>query len=188
MAGNNPVSQKELIVQIILKALGQRHDPTIPVKLTQADHSAVKQSVLNGILDGSIPCSKGKQNRTELNYFVNSIISEWLRKDKRLNGNKKYKAKPDPQSVYEPFAEENFKDDPVLEALINIRKSYYDESHKGRFGGKPKLPNYEKIAKINFHIKKRIQDLALEKYSVNIHSLPVELIEALDLINDKTAA
>ena len=186
MRTKDPNSQKEQIVQIILSVVGNKYDPSVSVSLSEPEISQVKKLVLEGILSGKIPYSK-RDNRIPAVY-VTTIVREWLRKDKRLNGNKKHKPKPDPQTIYEPFALENFSEDQSLQSLLKLRKAYYDIARRKHPWDKPKKLNSNAIVQIDKQIKLHIQKLVCQKYSINLNVLPEELLRALDLIKDDQAA
>jgi hypothetical protein len=97
---------------------------------------------------GELPDDKG------LNSYCSGLLSNWLRKDSRLNGGVKYEAK-NPGS-------RTGSSDPQIKALRALIKTQSDPS---------------KIAEIQSFIDKRLAEIApaTKQVSVNVEDLPAEL-------------
>jgi hypothetical protein len=63
------------------------------VELTKEERSAVQSSLISGFQSGSIAYQGDATDATKLSSYVSGLVSNWLRKDKRLNGNVSYVAK-----------------------------------------------------------------------------------------------
>jgi hypothetical protein len=63
------------------------------VELTKEERSAVQASLIAGFQSGSIQFTGDATDTTKLTSYVSGLVSNWLRKDKRLNGNVAYVAK-----------------------------------------------------------------------------------------------
>ena len=97
--------------------------------------------------DGEVPADK------ELRNYCSGLLSNWLRKDPRLNGNTKYEAK-NPGS-------RTGSSDPQIKALRALIKTQTDPS---------------KIAEIESFIEKRMAEIKPSKQvTVNVDDLPAEL-------------
>ena len=60
------------------------------VSLTKDQKAEVKAILVSGFENGEIELNSKQE---DLGKYVNGLINNWLRKDKRLNGNVEYKAK-----------------------------------------------------------------------------------------------
>lgn len=97
--------------------------------------------------DGELPDDKG------LNNYCSGLLSNWLRKDSRLNGGTKYEAK-NPGS-------RTGSSDPQVKALRALIKTQTDPS---------------KIAEIQSFIDKRLAEIKpVTQVTVNVDDLPMEL-------------
>jgi hypothetical protein len=107
-----------------------------------------------GFEDGSIECTQ-KYPAPELKIYVSGLISNWLRKDKRLNGGVKYEAK-------NPGSRAHCKDE-MLAELRKLRTVVQDETI---------------LAEIEGHIAARTTELTaakMKKTTIDFDKIPAEL-------------
>ena len=63
------------------------------VELTKEERGVVQASLIAGLQSGNIAYQGDATDVTKLTSYVSGLVSNWLRKDKRLNGNISYVAK-----------------------------------------------------------------------------------------------
>lgn len=63
------------------------------VDLTKEERSAVQSALLKGFQAGSISYTGDLKDTTKLTAYISGLVSNWLRKDRRLNGGVQYVAK-----------------------------------------------------------------------------------------------
>ena len=85
----NKMTQKEAVFQAVTNVVGVQDGAYQPTKEQRA---SVNQILFEGFRSGSIECET-EYTDSELKGYVSGLQSNWLRKDKRLNGNTKYVAK-----------------------------------------------------------------------------------------------
>lgn len=85
---SNKVGQKEAVFQAVTNVCGEQEVYT-PSKEERAQINLV---LFEGIKSGKIVCDKTYTD-AELRTYVSGLQSNWLRKDKRLNGGMQYVAK-----------------------------------------------------------------------------------------------
>lgn len=84
------MTQKEAVFQAVTNVCGKRDGAYSP---TKEERASVNNILVEGFqagkinFDGELPAEK------ELKAYVSGLQSNWLRKDKRLNGNVQYTAK-----------------------------------------------------------------------------------------------
>jgi hypothetical protein len=64
-----------------------------PVELTKEERGKVQAALVAGFQAGTIVYQGDATDSTKLAAYVSGLVSNWLRKDKRLNGNVAYVAK-----------------------------------------------------------------------------------------------
>lgn len=162
-------SQREAVFAATIEVLGETFEEGMNVDetITKEQRSQVMDIVCDGFRSGhtefaDTPSNKEKlQNPAKLRAYVSGLVSNWYRKDTRLNGGEKYVAK-NPGSRAGST-------DPQLKALRALA---------GQFKGT------EKGAEIQKHIDARLQVIAAEKakqITVNIDMLPADLVASLGL-------
>ena len=82
----------------VLTGRGVTVDAETPVVLTKEERATVREQLVNGFMDGSIDMSdlsraKYIDGDESLPNYVNGLITNWLKKDPRLNGGVKYAPK-----------------------------------------------------------------------------------------------
>ena len=83
------LTQKEAVFQAMINVCGEQDGVFTPSKEQRA---SVNQILFEGFRSGSIELDR-EYTDTELKAYVSGLQSNWLRKDKRLNGNVTYVAK-----------------------------------------------------------------------------------------------
>ena len=83
------MTQKEAVFQAIVNVCGTSDGAYTPSK---EDRANVNQILFEGFRSGSIELDR-EYSDSELKAYVSGLQSNWLRKDKRLNGNVAYVAK-----------------------------------------------------------------------------------------------
>ncbi len=83
------MSQKEAVFSAVTNVCGESDGAYTPTKEQRA---SVNQILFEGFRSGTIECEKDYDD-SGLKAYVSGLQSNWLRKDKRLNGNVQYVAK-----------------------------------------------------------------------------------------------
>ena len=86
------VKQKDAVFNAVC-AVRSTTEFSGPVELTKEERSAVQASLIAGFQGGNIAFQGDATDATKLTSYVSGLVSNWLRKDKRLNGNVAYVAK-----------------------------------------------------------------------------------------------
>ncbi len=114
------------------------------VELTKEQRSQVIEIVTEGLLSGDIEMTDKARAKhdtdAKMKTYTNGLVSNWLRKDKRLNGNVQHKIK-NPGSRAGST-------DPVIKNLRLLRSTLTDDSQ---------------IAAVDAEIDKRIEAMRAEK-------------------------
>lgn len=122
-----------------------------PVELTREERSAVQASLVTGFQSGEITYQGDPTDSTKLASYVSGLVSNWLRKDKRLNGNVSYVAK-------NPGTRTGSGDE-SLKAMRTLLAATTDVDAK---------------AEIQLEIDKRVSELKPKK-TINVEALPESL-------------
>lgn len=119
------VSQKAGVFAAVCLVLGEDNVNRL-VELTKDQRKQVIGFVTDGIMDGEIEFSAEAKvkyaTRDDVLGYVNGMVSNWLRKDLRLNGGSKYETK-------NPGSRAGSGDE-VLKNLKALKTTLTDESHK----------------------------------------------------------
>ena len=156
------MKQGDAVFGIIVGVVGEINGK---VELTESQRDEVHAKVCEGFLSRKIDFADTPSNReklaskTKLSQYVSGLISNWLRKDPRLNGGEKYTPK-NPGS----------------------RTGAGDEQMKTLKALQKQFAGTDKEAKILASIEKRKAELAAEKFEeVDVSVLPDEVREAIGL-------
>lgn len=133
------------------------------VELTKDQREAVRKEVCQGFNDGDIDFSesaKAKYNTdAKLNGYVSGLISNWLRKDNRLNGDVKYVPKNPGSRAGQG--------DPQVRELRKLKKIHMGTEKEAEIQGfidnRLKSISKDKVKKIDIdysQLPKELQDLA----------------------------
>ena len=130
-----------------------------------AAHAIVTEGFTSGTIELSdTPENKAKlSNSALLSSYVSGLISNWCRKDSRLNGNTKYSPKNPGSRVGST--------DPELKALRALAKQFQGV-------------DTEKFEKITAEIDRRVSTIQAErakKVEIDYSVLPADLLEDLGL-------
>ena len=168
------MKQKDAVYNIIVAAFATSSIPFtegMDVASTMKDkafRASVQSAVEAGFKANEIPFEDTPSNRekmstpAKLSQYVSGLISNWVRKDERLNGNVKYAAKNPGTRVGST--------DPTLKALRQLATQFKGDTTK--------------FAEIQNHITTRVTTLQAEKaksIKVDLSVLPAELIAELGL-------
>jgi hypothetical protein len=148
------MTQKEAVFSAVQNVCGAQDDAYTPSKEQRA---SVNQILFEGFRSGTIELDK-EYTDTELKAYVSGLQSNWLRKDKRLNGGTQYVAK-------NPGSRAGSTDASV-KAMRLLLQSKTDPSER---------------AEIQAFIDKRVAELKPAKtVTINVADLPAELQHLAD--------
>lgn len=152
-------SQKEAVFHAVTHVVGSVPDSS-PVELTREQRAQVNMILFEGFRSGTIELDR-EYTDTELKAYVSGLQSNWLRKDKRLNGGVAYVPKNPGSRVGGGDAQ--------LKALRTLQKMQTDPA---------------KILEIQSFIDKRLAEIkpaSVKEATVNVADLPAELAASLGL-------
>lgn len=86
------VKQKDAVFNAVVAVRGTS-EFSDAVELTKEERGVIQASLVAGFQSGSIAFQGDATDTTKLTSYVSGLVSNWLRKDKRLNGNVSYVAK-----------------------------------------------------------------------------------------------
>ena len=152
------MNQKEAVFKAVAEITGTVPAGEKAISLSTEQRKQVVNVLVEGFKSGSIPISANKPD-AELKKYVTGLLDNWLRKDKRLNGNTKYATKS-------PGSRKGQGDAQVKE-MRKLLKTELSPAQK---------------AAVEAALAKRIADIKPAKtIEINVDSLPAELIDALGL-------
>ena len=143
------LTQKEAVFQAVQNVCGASDEAYAPTKEQRA---SVNQILFEGFRAGSIELDR-EYTDTELKAYVSGLQSNWLRKDKRLNGNVAYVAKNPGSRVGST--------DPQIKAMRLLLATKTDPTER---------------EEIQAFIDKRIFEIKpVKSVEINVSDLPAEL-------------
>ena len=143
------MSQKEAVFQAVTNVVGVQDGA---YTLNREQRASVNQILFEGFRSHTVECET-EYNDSQLKAYVSGLQSNWLRKDKRLNGGVKYQAQNPGSRVGST--------DPQVKALRALIKTQSDEI---------------KIAEIQSFIDKRLAEIKPNKsVTIDVNALPAEL-------------
>lgn len=152
-------SQKQSVFVAVVQVLGLASDHNGKVELTKEQRKSVIDLVTDSIMGGETEFSaeaKAKYaTRDDVKGYVNGMVSNWLRKDLRLNGGTKYETK-------NPGSRAGSGDE-VLKSLKALKSTLTDADH---------------IAAVDAEIANRTAELAAAKaktVTIDINKIPEAL-------------
>lgn len=83
------MNQKEAVFKAVTEVKGAKTFDG-PVNLSRDERDKVSKLVAESFTKGEVSFADGKRDGKELSTYVSGLISNWLRKDDRLNGHTKY--------------------------------------------------------------------------------------------------
>lgn len=89
------LSQKESVYQAVVYVLGTIEGNSVSLTKEQRSEviELVTESIMNNETDFSAEAKAKHDTREKVKTYVNGMVSNWLRKDTRLNGGSKYETK-----------------------------------------------------------------------------------------------
>ena len=147
-------TQKEAVFNAVTHILGENFPEGSAVELSKEERSQVNMILFEGFRAGTIELDR-EYTDSELKAYVSGLQSNWLRKDKRLNGGISYMPKNPGSRAGQGDAQ--------LKALRALLKTQVDPT---------------KIAEIQSYIDKRVSEIGVAKaktVTVNVADLPAEL-------------
>jgi hypothetical protein len=145
------VNQKEATYNAIINVCGEHDGAYTP---TKEERSRVNNILFEGFRSGSIELEREFPDDSDLKAYVSGLQSNWLRKDKRLNGGVSYVAK-------NPGSRQGT-GDASIKAMKALLSTLTSESER---------------AEVQSHIDARVQELqaAKAKVTVDFSMLPADL-------------
>lgn len=114
------LSQKEAVFNAVTEVIGTtRTEEDSTLTLTRDQKASVREILLVGFQEGSIEL---KSEQDDMKKYVNGLLNNWLRKDKRFNGGVVYKAKNPGSRAGQS--------DPMIKNLRLLLKTTEDETAK----------------------------------------------------------
>jgi hypothetical protein len=80
--------QKDAVYNAVVSVKGA--DFATPVELSKEERAQVSAQLAQGFRDGTIAYQGEVPTEKELSSYVSGLVSNWVRKDKRLNGGVQY--------------------------------------------------------------------------------------------------
>jgi uncharacterized protein YdaU (DUF1376 family) len=145
------MNQKEAVFQAVTNVCGVTDGA---YTLSKEERAQVNAILFEGFTAGAIEI-KGERTESELKSYVNGLTSNWIRKDKRLNGNIAYITK-------NPGSRAG-SSDPSLKAMKVLLASVTTDEGK---------------AEVQAHIDARLAEISANKKStktVDFSALPADL-------------
>jgi hypothetical protein len=164
------MNQKEAVygaIKSVFANSGKTFEDGDRVTLTKEETAMVVSIVASGISNGTVEFSaesKPKHEKDGFKSYTGGLVNNWLRKDKRLNGNVKHEIK-------NPGSRTGSQDSQV-KTLKELRKTFINDPAK--------------LAEIDSALTKRQTELAAEKAAatvkaVDLTAIPEELKKSLGL-------
>jgi hypothetical protein len=150
MGNSSKMTQKEAVFQAVVNVCG-KHETYNPTKEQRAQINTI---LFEGFRSGNIQIDR-EYSDTDLKSYVSGLQSNWLRKDKRLNGGVAYTAK-------NPGSRAG-SGDASLKAMRALMTTLTSESDK---------------AEVQKHIDARVAEIQAskaKKVSVDFSALPADL-------------
>lgn len=153
------LSQKEAVYNAVTSVLSENNisvseGTDVSTVMTRELRSQVNQVLFEGFRSGSVELDR-EFNDSDLKAYVSGLQSNWLRKDKRLNGGAKYSAKNPGSRIGSS--------DPSLKAMRALLTTLTTESDRA-----------EVQAAIDTRVSE-IQASKVKKVTIDTSVLPAEL-------------
>jgi hypothetical protein len=150
-------NQKEAVFSAVTSVLNESgisfEGQNVSLLLSRELRSQVTSILVEGFKNNSISLSKTFSDDNGLRTYCSGLLSNWLKKDKRLNGNVGYVAK-------NPGSRKG-SSDPQIQALRKLQGMQTDAV---------------KVAEIQSFIDKRLEEIAPQKVvNINTNDIPSEL-------------
>lgn len=153
------LSQKEAVYNAVTSVLSENNisvseGTDVSTLMTRELRSQVNQVLFEGFRSGSVELDR-EFNDSDLKAYVSGLQSNWLRKDKRLNGGVKYSAKNPGSRIGSS--------DPQLKAMRALLTTLTSESDR-----------LEVQSAIDTRVSE-IQASKVKKVTIDTESLPADL-------------
>ncbi len=153
------LSQKEAVYNAVTSVLSENNisvseGTDVSTLMTRELRSQVNQVLFEGFRSGSVELDR-EFNDSDLKAYVSGLQSNWLRKDKRLNGGAKYSAKNPGSRIGSS--------DPQLKAMRALLTTLSSESDR---------------AEVQSAIDTRVSEIQaskVKKVTIDTESLPADL-------------
>jgi hypothetical protein len=151
-------NQKEAVFSAVCSVL-QQDSFDSAVELTREERAMVIEIVTQGFTSGTVEFSDSARTKhdteSKIKTYTNGLVSNWLRKDKRLNGNVQYQ-------TGNPGSRAG-SSDPILKNLKLFKSTLTEPEH---------------IEAVDQEIEKRMEQLKAErvkKVDIDLSLIPAEL-------------
>lgn len=153
------LSQKEAVYNAVTSVLSENNisvseGTDVSTLMTRELRSQVNQVLFEGFRSGSVELDR-EYSDSDLKAYVSGLQSNWLRKDKRLNGGAKYSAKNPGSRIGSS--------DPQLKAMRALLSTLSSESDR---------------AEVQSAIDTRVSEIQaskVKKVTIDTESLPADL-------------
>lgn len=153
------LSQKEAVYNAVTSVLSENNisvseGTDVSTMMTRELRSQVNQVLFEGFRSGSVELDR-EYSDSDLKAYVSGLQSNWLRKDKRLNGGAKYSAKNPGSRIGSS--------DPQLKAMRALLTTLSSESDR---------------AEVQSAIDTRVSEIQaskVKKVTIDTESLPADL-------------
>ena len=156
------MKQRTAVYNAVINVMGEREGKYEPSDNERADIiMIVAEGLAQGTVDFSDEARAKYDSPAKIKSYTSGLVSNWLRKDTRLNGGTKYVPKNPGSRVGQG--------DPQLKALRQLSKTITDES---------------KLELLNAKIEERKAEIAAEKakkIEVDLNALPQDLRDKLGI-------
>ena len=162
------MKQRESVYEAVVTVLGAAYDPSTAVALSADERTQVVGLIVKDIVDGKVDFSDEAaakyDSEAKIKTYVSGLVSNWLRRDERLNGGGKYS--PTKTGTRTKTGDEQ------LSALKNLKKQMVAA------GNTVDLPKVvEAITKRETELKAA----TAQSISVDLSQVPADLVEQLGL-------
>lgn len=113
------MNQKEAVFQVVRDIRRGAVDTDVPVVLTKQEKALASQKLFEGFKRGRVAYNHEMPSDDKLLLYISGLVSNWLRKDKRLNGQKNYVPRRPGARAAMPMSTDNI-DQQQLEALRTL--------------------------------------------------------------------
>lgn len=145
------MNQKEAVFQAVINVVGVQHEG-VKYEPTKEQRAQISMVLIEGFKSGDINLDR-EFDETGLKSYVSGLLSNWLRKDTRLNGGTKYEAQ-------NPGSRAGVAD-PQLKAMRALLTTLTDDADR---------------AEVQKHIDARVAEINKAKApTIDFSKLPPEL-------------
>ena len=163
------IKQRDAVFEAVTAVVGELDGS--PVSLTKDQRKsvidAVTANIVSGNVDFSTTAAQKYDSSEKIRTYVSGLVTNWLKKDSRLNGGEKYT--PANPGTGTP----NLKDE-QLKAMKLLRKTFVESGET------------DKVEQVDIAIKQRLEDLKVAKTS-KTPAKPKEEID-MSLVPDELKA